>query len=87
MIKPFDVEGVESDKVEFKCQALGVPLPKYSWVDKEGIDVRQKEGDIITSYKLNISRSGLSGSKVDEQTGTMTLFTVNRRDVGTYTCR
>ena len=87
MIKPFDVEGVESDKVEFKCQALGVPLPKYSWVDKEGIDVRQKEGDIITSYKLNILRSGLSGSKVDEQTGTMTLFTVNRRDVGTYTCR
>ena len=50
MIKPFDVEGVESDKVEFKCQALGVPLPRYSWVDKEGIDVRQKEGgDIITS--------------------------------------
>ena len=54
MIKPFDVEGVESDKVEFKCQALGVPLPRYSWVDKEGIDVRQKEGDIITSQKLNI---------------------------------
>ena len=55
MIKPFDVEGVESDKVEFKCQALGVPLPRYSWVDKEGIDVRQKEGDIITLQKLNIS--------------------------------
>ena len=54
MIKPFDVEGVESDKVEFKCQALGVPLPRYSWVDKEGIDVRQKEGDIIISQKLNI---------------------------------
>lgn len=56
MIKPFDVEGVESDKVEFKCQALGVPLPRYSWVDKEGIDVRQKEGDIIISQKLNIKR-------------------------------
>ena len=28
-----------------------------------------------------------SGCKVDEITGTMTLFTVNRRDVGAYTCR
>ena len=44
VIKPFDVEGVESDKVEFKCQALGHPVPSYSWVNWEGIDVRQKEG-------------------------------------------
>ena len=29
----------------------------------------------------------LSGSKVDEQTGTFTLFTVDRRDGGRYTCR
>ena len=56
MIKPFDVEGVESDKVEFKCQALGVPLPRYSWVDKDGIDVRQKEGleiDFATESPMN----------------------------------
>ena len=44
VIKPFDVEGVESDKVEFKCQALGHPVPRYSWVNWEGIDARQKEG-------------------------------------------
>lgn len=25
--------------------------------------------------------------KVDEETGTMTMFTVTRRDVGKYTCR
>ena len=68
-IKPFDKEGIEADMVEFKCQALGSPLPKYSWVDWEGRDVRQREG-----------------SKVDEDTGTMTLFSIKRTDVGEYTC-
>ena len=53
VIKPFDVEGVEADKVEFKCQALGVPLPRYSWVDKDGIDVTQKKGAHDVSQKLN----------------------------------
>ena len=64
------MEGIEADKVEFKCQADGSPPPRYSWVDWEGRDVRQREG-----------------CKVDEISGTMTLFSVERRDGGEYTCR
>ena len=44
IIKPSDLRGVELNKVEFKCQALGQPPPKYTWVDKEGIDATEKEG-------------------------------------------
>ena len=44
IIKPFDIKGPELDKVEFKCQALGSPPAKYTWVDKEGIDATEKEG-------------------------------------------
>ena len=36
------------EKVEFKCQALGSPNPKYTWVDKEGIDATEKEGKLFT---------------------------------------
>ena len=47
VIKPADLEGVESEKVEFQCQALGSPLPTYSWVDSEGISVTEREGQKI----------------------------------------
>ena len=44
VLKPSNVRGVEMEKIEFKCQALGSPNPKYTWVDKEGIDATEKEG-------------------------------------------
>ena len=44
VIKPADVEGVESEQVEFQCQALGFPLPSYSWVDAEGLSITDREG-------------------------------------------
>ena len=44
VLKPSDVRGIETEKVEFKCQALGTPLPKYSWVDKDGNAAEDKEG-------------------------------------------
>ena len=44
VLKPSDVRGIETEKVEFKCQALGTPLPKYSWVDKDGNAADNKEG-------------------------------------------
>jgi len=69
IIKPFDIRGAELDKVEFKCQALGSPPPKYTWVDKEGIDATEKEG-----------------WKLDEITGTLTAFQLERKDEGEYTC-
>jgi len=69
IIKPSDLRGVELNKVEFKCQALGQPPPKYTWVDKEGIDATEKEG-----------------WKLDETTGTLTAFQLERKDEGEYTC-
>ena len=44
IIKPSDLRGAELDKVEFKCEALGSPPPKYTWVDKDGLDATEKEG-------------------------------------------
>ena len=45
IIKPSDLRGAELDKVEFKCEALGSPPPKYTWVDKDGLDATEKEGN------------------------------------------
>ena len=39
------------EKVEFKCQALGSPKPKYTWVDKEGIPATRKEGRVLIHHK------------------------------------
>lgn len=69
IIQPSDLRGAERDKVEFKCQALGSPPPKYTWVDREGIDATEKEG-----------------WKLDETTGTLTAFQLERKDEGEYTC-
>ena len=44
VLKPSDVQGIETEKAEFKCQALGAPLPSYTWVDREGNDATEKEG-------------------------------------------
>ena len=49
--------------MEFKCQALGSPNPKYTWVDKEGIDATEKEG-----------------WKLEETTGVLTAFKLERKD-------
>jgi len=43
-LEPSDVRGVEMDKAEFKCEAVGSPKPKYTWVDWEGIDATEREG-------------------------------------------
>lgn len=136
IIKPFDIKGPELDKVEFKCQALGSPPPKYTWVDKEGIDATEKEGKksghnfvwIVSSSlsksnhqkqtfnanekmhllwnPINTIKSFLTyiifldsfmrqtslqlysskGWKLDETTGTLTAFQLERKDEGEYTC-
>ena len=49
------------EKVEFKCQALGSPNPKYTWVDKEGIDATEKEGKFLSAFK----RSEIMLSRLD----------------------
>jgi len=69
VLQPADIRGVEMEKVEFKCQALGSPNPKYTWVDKEGIDATEKEG-----------------WKLEETTGVLTAFKLERKDEGEYTC-
>ena len=43
-LEPSDVRGVEMDKAEFKCEAVGSPKPKFTWVDWEGIDATEREG-------------------------------------------
>ena len=62
IIKPFDLRGSELNKVEFKCQALGSPPPKYTWVDKEGIDATEKEGKKSGHNFVWIVSSSLSKS-------------------------
>ena len=52
VIKPSDMEGVESEKVEFQCSALGSPLPTYSWVDSQGLSLTEREGHQIVSSPL-----------------------------------
>ena len=44
MTEPVDTEGVETEKVQFQCEALGFPLPTYSWLDAEGISITEREG-------------------------------------------
>jgi hypothetical protein len=44
VIQPADLRGVETEKIEFHCQALGSPQPVYTWVDQERIDATEKEG-------------------------------------------
>jgi len=38
------MQGVELEKVEFFCEALGSPQPTYTWLDKDGLDATQKLG-------------------------------------------
>ena len=57
IIQPSDLRGAERDKVEFKCQALGSPPPKYTWVDREGIDATEKEGRNYVSKLFWFSKS------------------------------
>ena len=45
VLQPSNLRGIEMEKVEFKCQALGSPPPSYTWVDKDGIDVNEREGE------------------------------------------
>ena len=43
---PSDVRGVESERAEFQCRAEGSPQPGYTWVDWEGRDATEKEGEV-----------------------------------------
>ena len=47
----------------------------------------QKEATFKNNKIQQFINNFISGSKVDEQTGTFILFTLDRRDVGDYTCR
>ena len=38
------LQGIERNKIDMLCGALGSPPPKYTWVDKDGIDATEKEG-------------------------------------------
>ena len=62
IIKPSDLRGAELDKVEFKCEALGSPPPKYTWVDKDGLDATEKEGKSVSLF-ICLDLNGL-GSEV-----------------------
>ena len=62
IIKPSDLRGAELDKVEFKCEALGSPPPKYTWVDKDGLDATEKEGT-YNQFFISVDWNGL-GSEV-----------------------
>ncbi len=42
--KPSEVEGIEQERAEFKCEAGGTPHPHYTWVDWEGRAATDKEG-------------------------------------------
>ena len=41
------LQGIERNKIDMLCGALGSPPPKYTWVDKDGIDATEKEGKLI----------------------------------------
>lgn len=41
---PGPAKGIEQDKVEFGCQATGIPQPFYTWVDFHGRDATEKDG-------------------------------------------
>lgn len=41
---PGPVKGIEQEKVDFECQAKGIPHPFYTWVDFEGRDATEKDG-------------------------------------------
>ncbi|KAK7065692.1 Ncam2p, partial [Halocaridina rubra] len=43
-IVPEDAKGVELDSVTFNCGAVGKPAPKYSWVNRDGEVLDNKEG-------------------------------------------
>jgi len=45
---PGPVKGIEQEKVDFECQATGIPHPFYTWVDFEGRDATEKDGYIET---------------------------------------
>ena len=55
------------EKIEFKCQALGSPNPKYTWVDKEGIDATEKEGKTLIAISLVNHPSPQRGDSPREQ--------------------
>ena len=48
VLKPSNLRGTELERVEFKCSALGSPPPTYTWVDEDGIDATEKEGELTT---------------------------------------
>lgn len=62
VLKPSNVQGIETEKAEFKCQALGAPLPSYTWVDREGNDATEKEG-----WKLDANSGTLIAYQLDRK--------------------
>ena len=64
VLKPSDVQGIETEKAEFKCQALGSPHPSYTWVDREGIDATDKEGMTIINLFNQTIKAYLSRMEI-----------------------
>ena len=57
VLKPSDVQGIETEKAEFKCQALGSPHPSFTWVNREGIDATDKEGNGVINPHNQTSKA------------------------------
>jgi len=74
--RPFDLKGIEKGKVELQCTALGSPSPKYTWVDKDGIDATEKEGwklheitGTLTAYQVRRQDAGKYTCIVENNAG------------------
>ena len=47
VLKPSDLRGIELERFEFKCSSLASPPPTYTWVNKDGEDATEKEGECM----------------------------------------
>jgi len=81
VMKPSNVRGIEAEKAELKCQALGRPVPKYTWVDREGNDAAEKEGWILnantgtlTAYQLERQDAGEYKCIAENNAGRLEAF-------------
>ncbi|XP_011311068.1 nephrin isoform X1 [Fopius arisanus] len=65
--------------VKLHCKARGSPLPKFVWYFGEKLLLPN-----MTSQKHDVSRKEVSKLEVQS---TLTIYHVNQRDYGTYSCR
>ena len=82
VLKPLDVQGIETEKAEFKCQALGTPHPSYTWVDTEGTDAIDKEGIRSINYRIQTIKAYLSRMEIGSK-----HWNLNSISAGKKRCR